>query len=89
MMADEVYNKDAEVKRWFDRFWRGEVFDPDNIFTTLASDHRNGLPCRAGRLFCGSFHICLRAVFDDDIAWILRVPLPFHIQSEKLRYFSA
>lgn len=68
-----------EDRSWYEGLWRGEEFDPDKIFTTLASKHRDGLPCRAGRLSFGSFHMCLPVVFDDDIAWIIRVPLPFRV----------
>jgi hypothetical protein len=78
-MADEEDNKDVEVQRWFDGFWRGNKFDPNKIFTSLTSKHRNGLPCVLGKQFFGSFHICVRVVFEDGISWIIRVSLPYRL----------
>lgn len=79
MMADEKDNEDIELRSWVNGFWHGDEFDPDKIFTSLASKHRNGLPCITGMQFFGSFHICVRVVFEDGIAWIIRVPLPSRI----------
>lgn len=79
MMADEEDNEHIELLNWLSGFWRGDEFDPDKIFTSLASKHRNGLPCITGRQFYGSFHICVRVVFEDGIDWIIRVPLPSRI----------
>ena len=78
-MADEEDGEDVEVQSWFNSFWREDEFDPDKIFTSLASKHRNGLPCVLGKQFFGSFHICVRVVFEDGISWIIRVPLPFRL----------
>ncbi|KFZ06593.1 hypothetical protein V501_07259 [Pseudogymnoascus sp. VKM F-4519 (FW-2642)] len=79
MMADEENNKDVELQSWFNGFWREDEFDPNKIFTSLASKHRDGLPCVLSKRFFGSFHICVRVVFDDGIYWIIRVPLPFRL----------
>ena len=50
-----------------------------NEFTSLASRHRNGLSCECGTTFFGSFHICVRVLFDDGVAWIVRLPLPYRL----------
>lgn len=67
------------VLRWFNDFYEGEKFDPKNIFTSLASKYRNGLLCVHGMLFFGSFYLCVRIVFEDEVAWIVRVPLPYRV----------
>lgn len=73
MMAEEL------LSQWFNSFWDGDEFDPKRIFTSLASKYRHGQPCTPGKLFFGSFHICVRVVFDDGVDWIVRVPLPYRL----------
>lgn len=75
-MPDE---KEVLLEKWFDSFWLDNEFDPNKIFTSLASKYRDGQHCVTGKLFLGSFHLCVRVLFDDGVAWIIRVPLPFRL----------
>jgi hypothetical protein len=63
------------VQKWFSGFWNGSEFDPNKIFTSLATKYRDSRPYIPGKLFFGSFHVCLRVVFNDGVDWIVRVPL--------------
>ncbi|KAI9760397.1 MAG: hypothetical protein M4579_001693 [Chaenotheca gracillima] len=69
-------SKDDTPQKWWSSFWLGDHFDPDKKFTSLASQHRDGQRCVTGRCFFGSFHICVRVVFDDGVDWIVRLPIP-------------
>jgi hypothetical protein len=71
-----ITDEEPLFEEWWDSLWLGDEFDPNNIFTTLASQYRSGQPCITGKLFLGSFHLCVRVVFDDGVAWIVRIPLP-------------
>jgi hypothetical protein len=67
------------LRKWWDGFWLGNEFDPNKIFTSLASQYRDGRPCITGKCFFDSFHLCVHVVFDDGVDWIVRVPLPFRL----------
>ncbi|KAI9841641.1 MAG: hypothetical protein M1837_000488 [Sclerophora amabilis] len=72
-------DKERRLREWWDGFWLDNDFDPNETFTSLASRYRDGRPCIAGKCFFGSFHVCVRVVFDDEVDWIIRVPLPYRL----------
>lgn len=74
-----MQTEEDPVVKWVHGFWDGDEFDPKKLFTSLASRYHHGQPCTRGKLFFGSFHLCLRVVFDDGIAWIIRLPLPYRL----------
>jgi len=81
MPLPQLTMPDNEVllRKWFDGFWLDDEFDPKKIFSSLASKYRGGRQCITGKLFFGSFHFCVRVVFEDGLDWIVRVPLPFRL----------
>ena len=70
---------EERLQEWWEGFYDGENFDPENKFTSLASRYRDGQQCTSGKIFFGSFHVCVRIVFEDGLDWIVRLPLPYRL----------